>query len=171
MLFHQGFIWSGPALPFPLQTAENPSAPSRELWDSILTGLRTARATFARVSLPNVFGAHAGTEVDAPTLARFERIVDDADSLAVERCVQIITSYDFTEKLKALAGTPLLVLQGDSDQGMPYEAGTRWIEALVPNTRVSMYEKAGHGLYLSHAGRVVEDILGFVKGVDEQRGL
>lgn len=161
----------GPALPYPLQTAENLSAPSRELWDSILTSLRTARATFARVSLPNVFGALAGTEVDAPTLARFERIVDDADSLAMERCVQIITSYDFTEKLKALAGAALLVLQGDSDQGMPYEAGTKWIEALVPDTRVSMYEKAGHGLCLTHAEKVVEEILDFVKGMKKQRNL
>ncbi|ERF74978.1 hypothetical protein EPUS_08519 [Endocarpon pusillum Z07020] len=159
----KGFIWIGPALPYPLQTAENPSAPSRELWDSILSGLRTARATFTRVSLPNVFGALAGTEIDAPTLARFERIVDDADSLAMERCVQIIASCDFTEKLKALAGTSLLVLQGDSDQGMPYEAGTKWIEALVPNTQVSLYEKAGHGLYLTHAERVIEEILGFVR--------
>lgn len=115
--------------------------------------------------MPNVFGALVGREIDAPTLARFEGIVNDADSLAVERCVQIITSYEFTEKLKALAGTPLLVLQGDSDQGMPYEAGTKWIEALVPKTRVSMYEKAGHGLYLTHAEKVVEEILGFVKGM------
>jgi non-heme chloroperoxidase len=100
-------------------------------------------------------------------LARFERIVDQADSLAMERCVQIITSYDFTERLKALAGKPLLVLQGDSDNGMPYEAGTRWIEGLIPNARVRMYEKAGHGLYLTHAEKVIEDIVGFVKGLDK----
>lgn len=163
----QGFIWIGGSLPHPLQTAENPSAPSRELWDSILTGLRTSRASFVQASLPNVFGAHVGTEVDAAVLARFERIVDQADSLAMERCVQIITSYDFTERLKALAGKPLLVLQGDSDNGMPHEAGTRWIEGLIPNARVSMYEKAGHGLYLTHAGKVIEDIVGFVKGLDK----
>ena len=90
--------------------------------------------------------------------------MDAADSLALERCVQIMTSYDFTERLRALAGTPLLVLQGDSDQSMPYEAGVSLIEGLVPNTRVSMYEKGAHGIYLTHAQKVIEDILGFIKG-------
>jgi non-heme chloroperoxidase len=165
----QGFIWIGPSLPYPLQTAENPTAPSRELWDSIRTGLRTSRASFVHASLPNVFGAHAGTEVDAAVLARFERIVGAADSLALERCVQIISSFDFTDKLKLLTGNPLLVLQGDADQGMPYEAGAKLIEGLVPNVRVSIYEKAGHGLYLTNAEKVIEEILGFVKGVDKHK--
>jgi pimeloyl-ACP methyl ester carboxylesterase len=83
----------------------------------------------------------------------------------MERCVQIITSLDFTERLKVLAGTPLLILQGDSDQGMPYEAGTKLIEGLLPHARVSMYERAGHGLYLTHAERVIGEILDFVKSV------
>jgi non-heme chloroperoxidase len=89
--------------------------------------------------------------------------------LALERCVQIISSFDFTDSLKALAGNPLLVLQGDADQGMPYEAGAKLIEGLIPNVRVSMYEKAGHGLYLTHAEKVIEEILGFVKGVDKHK--
>lgn len=134
-----------------------------------MSGFRASRASFARVSLPNVFAAHAGQEIDGAVLARFERIVDAADSLAVERCVQIITSFDFTHKLEALVGMPLLILQGDSDQGMPYEAGTKLIETLVPNTQVNMYEKAGHGLYLTHAKKVIEDMLCFIKGI-EKRG-
>ncbi len=168
MTLPQGFIWIGPSLPYPVQTAENPSAPPSELWDAILTSLRTSRASFAHASLPNVFGAHVGIEVDATTLARFERIVDAADSLAMERCVQIIASSDFTEKLRAMAGVgkSLLVLQGDSDQGMPYEAGTKLIQALVPDSRVSMYEKAGHGLYLTHTPKVIDEILGFVKDAE-----
>jgi pimeloyl-ACP methyl ester carboxylesterase len=87
----------------------------------------------------------------------------------MERCIQIMTHYDFTEKLKGLPENSILVLQGDSDQGMPYEAGVKVIEGLVPSARVSMYEKAGHGLYLTHAEKVVEDIIGFVKGVGSDR--
>lgn len=132
-----------------------------------MKGLRISRASFVHASLPNLFGAHVGVEVDATVLARFERIVDAAESLAIERCVQIITSFDFTEKLKLLteAGKPLLILQGDSDQGMPYEAGTKVIKRLVPSARVTMFEKAGHGLYLTHVERVIDEIVGFVKGV------
>lgn len=119
--------------------------------------------------MPNVFGAHAGQEIDAAVLARFERIVDSADLLAIERCVQIITSFDFTDKLKAWSRMPLLILQGDSDQGMPYEAGAKLIEAMVPNTRVRLYEKAGHGLYLTHADKVIGDLLGFVDDLGKNK--
>ncbi|ODH47337.1 hypothetical protein GX48_06571 [Paracoccidioides brasiliensis] len=41
-----GFFWVGPALPFPLATPENPTAPSRELWDSMLEGFRKSRADY-----------------------------------------------------------------------------------------------------------------------------
>lgn len=159
---YQGFIWIGPTLPHPIQTPDNPTAPSRDLWDNIVTSLRTSRAAFVQASLPNLFGAHVGAEVDSATLARFERIVDQADALAIERCVQML-GHDFTDQLTALKTESVLILQGDSDKSLPYEAGAKLIEALIPSARVSMYEKAGHGLYLTHAAKVMDDILAFVK--------
>jgi non-heme chloroperoxidase len=155
----------GPTLPYPIQTPDNPSAPSRDLWDNILTSLRTSRAAFVQASLPNPFSAHTGTEVEPATLARFERIIDHADALAIERCLRML-DHDFTSKPTALKTASVLIRQGDSDQNMPYEAGTKMIEALIPGARVSMYEKAGHGLYLTHAAKVVDDILGFVERVE-----
>lgn len=77
----------------PLVNSGTPSSPA---------SAHPARA-FARASSPTVFGAHFGAELDAPALARFERIVHDADALAMGRCVQIIiTASDFTERLKVL---------------------------------------------------------------------
>lgn len=116
----QGFIWMGPSLPFPLATETNPSAPSRELWDMILSGFRQDRTGFTRSGLPGVFGVSfdIGVEVPETVLQKFEVIVAQADALAIERCVQIITDKDFTEDLKKLDGKDvrLLVIHGDSDQ-------------------------------------------------------
>lgn len=48
---------------------------------------------------------------------------------------------------------------------MPYEASSRLIGELVPGAEVKVYEKAAHGLYLTHKGQVLEDLLGFVAKV------
>jgi hypothetical protein len=112
----------GASMPYPLQTEEGPDAPARALWDSILQGFRDDRLGFTRVAAPGVFGVPFGIGVEvAPTvLERFEKIVGEADSLAIERCIGIITSRDFTEALKKLGAKKdnikLLIVHGDSDQ-------------------------------------------------------
>ena len=164
----RGYIWMGPSLPLPLKTPENPMAFPGEIWDSVLPGLITDRVGFARQILPGIFGTDAGVEVAPGTLERFERIVERADALAIWRTVKIITSRDFTEDLREFGkegdrGMPLLVLHGDQDAGMPYEASVRIVKELVPRAQVKVYEKAAHGMCVTHAQRVVGDVLEFVQ--------
>ena len=120
----KGFIWLGPSMPLPLKTEAHPEGPPRELWDMILTGFRNDRVGFARASLPGVFGIgeqfgeDMDIEVSGTVLERFEGIVAQADALAVETCVAIITSRNLTEELKALdERLKVLVLHGERDQG------------------------------------------------------
>ena len=162
----------GPSLPLPLQTPQNPQAFPREMWDSVLPGLIADRVSFARQILPGIFGADAGVEVPPGTLERFERILERADVLAIWRTVQIITGRDFTEDLREFGkqgdrGVPLLVLHGDRDAGMPYEASARIVRELVPRAEVKVYEKAAHGLCVTHAQRVVGDVVDFVRALEK----
>lgn len=91
----------------------------------------------------------------------------------MERCVQMITDKDFTPDLRRLAEetgqkTQVLILHGDSDRGMPYEASSKIVaEILGHKAHARLYERAGHGLYLTHQERVMGDILGFVKRIQE----
>ncbi|KAJ9608620.1 hypothetical protein H2200_006391 [Cladophialophora chaetospira] len=177
----QGFVWLGASLPFPLATEENPTAPSRELWDMILTGLRQDRTGFARAGLPGVFGIpfNIGIEVSESVLQKFEGIVAQADALALERCIQIITNRDFTDDLKKLDETDvkLLVIHGDHDQskfkfylsdhadntlGNPAGATAHLIPKLTKQAQVKIYDKAAHGMYITHSEKVLDDILTFV---------
>jgi hypothetical protein len=52
-------------------------------------------------------------------------------------------------------------------EGMPASASADLIKALVPDglCEVKIYEQAAHGLYLTHAGRVMRDLLEFVVSV------
>ena len=91
----------------------------------------------------------------------------------MERCVQIITHKDFTQDLKMLADeaegkVKVLILHGDSDYGMPYEASGKIVAGILGRTAdTRIYEKAAHGLYLTHRERVLKDILEFVKAIPE----
>lgn len=49
-------------MPFPLQCEANPTAPPREVWDSILQGLRGDRVGFVKVAIGGVFGTRSVDE-------------------------------------------------------------------------------------------------------------
>ncbi|EXJ65738.1 uncharacterized protein A1O5_11266 [Cladophialophora psammophila CBS 110553] len=165
----RGLIWLGPSLPFPLKTDSNPLAPPRELWDMILAGFRQDRTGFTRTALPGVFGIpfNIGIEVPETVLQRFEWMIAQADALAIESCIQVITNRDFTDDLKKLGGkdVKVLVIHGDNDQSNPAEATANLIPNLAKHAQIKIYEKAAHGMYLTHADQVAEDILAFVLGL------
>ena len=103
----------------------------------------------------------------------YEGIIAQADGLAIERCVQIITSKNFAEHLERLAGAEggdikALVVHGGSDRGMLYEASSKIVKDILQGKADAViYEKAAHGLYLTHQERLLKDILGFTRMVQE----
>ena len=67
----------------------------------------------------------------------------------MERCVQLISSTDFTEKLKTLESESSLritCLHGDKDSP---ESQVVMLKKIVPRTVVKIYENAAHGKSLS----------------------
>lgn len=164
----KGFVWIGPTMPYPLSSPEHPLGPSSELWVAILDGLRADRPQFVHESLPGIFALQAGNQVSAKTLEHFERIIAEADGVALERTCTLITQKAMDKELRELAAVPeakrsaIMILHGDADQGMPLEASSKIVEEMLPWTELKVYEKAGHGLYLTHAIQVIADLVEFV---------
>ena len=52
------------------------------------------------------------------------------------------------------------------DSGAPYEATSKLVGEIMGNASTKVYEKAGHGLYITHATQVMNDILHFVHSVE-----
>lgn len=80
---------------------------------------------------------------------------------------------DFIEDLRAFgkegeSGLLLLVLHGDQDAGMPYEASAKIVKGLVPRAEVKIYEKAAHGMCVTHDQRVVGDVVDFIRALDNK---
>ncbi|KAI1874947.1 uncharacterized protein JN550_002376 [Neoarthrinium moseri] len=162
----KGFVWLSPVMPYPLQTPDHPLSPPTDLWDSIIEGLRKSRSQFVADSLPGVFAMQAGNEVTPKVLEHYERIVADADSVAIEKTVSIFNESSEKE-LRNLSDTgseiPIMILHGDADQGMPLEASAALIKDITPWADLKIYKNGGHGIYLTHAENVLIDILGFVQ--------
>lgn len=85
----------------------------------------------------------------AKVLDQFERIVDEADSIAIDKTAKII-QVDTDQELRQLVAlgkqTPTLILHGDSDQGSPLDASAAIIKEMLPWAELKVYEKAGHGM-------------------------
>ncbi|MBE3046330.1 hypothetical protein IMZ48_28100, partial [Candidatus Bathyarchaeota archaeon] len=126
--------------------------PSPAVWSSILSGLRSNRPLYVSEALPGIFATQVGNDVHPKVLEHFERIVAEADGVAIERTVGVFNQSSEGE-IRRLAGeeVPVMILHGDSDGGMPMEASALIIKEMVPRVDLRIYEKAGHGEFPGEA--------------------
>jgi non-heme chloroperoxidase len=59
---------------------------------------------------------------------------------------------------------PVTIIHGDNDASAPIDLTGRRIEAITPGAELLVYEGAAHGLMLTHAARMAEDIASRVVG-------
>lgn len=151
----KGLVWLGPNMPWSLSCEECPGAPSKELWDGLIEGFRgPGSKDFIHAAIPGVFRTDLGNNVGEHTLGFFERLVAQADPVALERTVVLICQKEMVGELRAWAAAaaeeekekvPILILHGDSDGGMPLETSAAVVHEILPWSQLKVYEKAGHG--------------------------
>ncbi len=79
---------------------------------------------------------------------------------ALVECNRALTSTDFRPELAKL-NVPTLIVHGDRDVSAPLAITGRKTAALLPHATVKIYEGAPHGLFLTHAERLNEDLQEF----------
>jgi len=77
-------------------------------------------------------------------------------------CNETLVDADFRGELPAIS-TPSLVIHGTVDVSAPLAFTGARTAKLLPNARLEVYDGAPHGLFVTHAARVNEDILRFVR--------
>ena len=58
---------------------------------------------------------------------------------------------------------PTLLIHGDADASSPIDLASRQSVKLIAKSRLEVYENAGHGLYITHRGRLSSDLLRFCR--------
>jgi non-heme chloroperoxidase len=151
--------------PFPMKTPDNEDAIDRTLMEADMA-VRTA-------DRPGWFADHAdgffgiglpGISISSAFIEFMIRQCLDCSARAAAAFFLAGFTTDFRAEMRRIA-LPTLIIHGDRDMQAPLEICGRKAARLVPGNRFLVYENAAHGLFVTHANRLNEDLLAFVQNV------
>lgn len=151
--------------PLMLQTDANPDGLPMSVFDAFRDGLAGNRAEFyvAVASGPFYSFNRDGATVSQPVIDNWWRQGMTGSALAHYEGVKAFSETDQTDDLKAIS-VPVLVLQGDDDQVVPYKNASLKQHELLQNSTLKIYEGYAHGMLTTHADVINPDLLTFIEG-------
>jgi non-heme chloroperoxidase len=148
----------GATLPFMTRTADNPDGV-----DPVL--LEQTRRSVLMKDFPTVLQDNLRpfvvAETSAATLDWIRNLMLQCSMKAAMDLNRALTSTDFRAELPKVA-TPTLIIHGDRDVSAPLKLTAHKTARLLPNAETRIYEGAPHGLMLTHAARLNQDLVEFI---------
>ena len=147
-----------PVTPCLRKSADNPDGIDPKLSEA-------ARAAFA-ADFPGIVAANilpfAVPQTSKAMIDWIQTMMWQTTLQALIECNRAFSEADFRSELPKIA-LPTLIVQGDADASAPLPLTGRKTAALIPGSRLIVYEGAPHGLIYTHIDRLHADLLGFVK--------
>jgi|TARA_R100000049_G_C1957802_1_gene121992 pimeloyl-ACP methyl ester carboxylesterase len=150
--------------PLMVKTPDNPGGTDKEVFDGFRADLAANRAQFY-LDVPSgpFYGFNRdGAEKSEGTINNWWRQGMMGSAKAHYEGIAAFSETDQTEDLKALE-VPVLILQGDDDQVVPYENAALLQGKLIKNSTLKIYEGFSHGMHTVNADEINKDILEFIK--------
>ncbi len=150
--------------PLMLKTEANPDGTPIDVFDGFRTALAANRSEFFRaVAAGPFYGFNRdGVTPSQPVIDNWWRQGMTGSALAHYEGIKAFSETDQTEDLKSIT-VPVLVLQGDDDQVVPYTDAAIKQHELLANSTLKIYEGYPHGMLTTHADVVNPDILAFIR--------
>lgn len=150
--------------PLMLQTEDNPEGTPVSVFDGFRSALAANRAEFYQVVAEGPFYGfnRPDATVSAPVVANWWRQGMTGSALAHYEGIKAFSETDQTDDLKAIS-VPVLVLQGDDDQVVPYKDASIKQAELLSDATLKIYEGYPHGMLTTHADVINPDILAFIR--------
>lgn len=151
--------------PLMVQTDRSPEGAPIKVLDGLRAGLAANRAQFFLdvVSGPFYGFNRPGVDVSEGTIRNWWRQGMMGSAKAHYEGIRAFSETDQTEDLKAIT-VPVLVLQGDDDQVVPYKNAAILQDRLLQNSTLKIYPGYPHGMHTTHADVINADILAFITG-------
>lgn len=151
--------------PLMVQTDRSPEGAPIKVLDGLRAGLAANRAQFfLDVASGPFYGFNrAGAEISEGTIRNWWRQGMMGSAKAHYEGIRAFSETDQTEDLKAIT-VPVLVLQGDDDQVVPYKNAAILQDKLLQNSTLKIYPGYPHGMHTTHADVINADILAFITG-------
>ena len=150
--------------PLMLKTDANPGGTPIAVFDGFRKALAENRAQFfLDVASGPFYGFNRPNAVVSDGIVRnWWRQGMMGSALAHYDGIKAFSETDQTADLEAIT-VPMLVLQGDDDQIVPYEDASLVQAKLLKNATLKIYKGFPHGMLTTHAEVLNPDLLAFVK--------
>ena len=150
--------------PLMVKTETNPGGTPIEVFDGFRKALAANRAQFYLDVASGPFYAfnRDGADVSQGTIQNWWRQGMIGSAKAHYEGIKAFSETDQTEDLKTIT-VPVLVLQGDDDQVVPYKNAALLQDKLLANSVLKIYPGFPHGMHTTHADTINADILAFIR--------
>ncbi|WP_436907573.1 alpha/beta fold hydrolase [Enterobacter kobei] len=150
--------------PLMVKTEDNPGGTPIEVFDGFRSALAANRVQFyLDVASGPFYGFNRdGAEVSQGTIQNWWRQGMIGSAKAHYEGIKAFSETDQTEDLKAIT-VPVLVMQGDDDQVVPYKNAALLQDKLLANSVLKIYPGFPHGMHTTHAETINADILAFIR--------
>lgn len=150
--------------PLMVKTDSNPGGTPIEVFDGFRKALAANRAQFyLDVASGPFYGFNReGAEVSQGTIQNWWRQGMIGSAKAHYEGIKAFSETDQTEDLKTIT-VPVLVMQGDDDQVVPYKNAALLQDQLLANSVLKIYPGFPHGMHTTHADTINADILAFIR--------
>ncbi|HHA2299163.1 TPA: alpha/beta fold hydrolase [Enterobacter asburiae] len=150
--------------PLMVKTDGNPGGTPIEVFDGFRKALAANRAQFyLDVASGPFYGFNRdGADVSQGTIQNWWRQGMIGSAKAHYEGIKAFSETDQTEDLKTIA-VPVLVMQGDDDQVVPYKNAALLQDKLLANSVLKIYPGFPHGMHTTHADTINADILAFIR--------
>ena len=150
--------------PLMVKTDANPGGTPIEVFDGFRKALAANRAQFyLDVASGPFYGFNRdGADVSQGTIQNWWRQGMIGSAKAHYEGIKAFSETDQTEDLKTIT-VPVLVMQGDDDQVVPYKNAALLQDKLLANSVLKIYPGFPHGMHTTHAETINADILAFIR--------
>jgi non-heme chloroperoxidase len=151
-----------PLLPFMLKTHDNPEGIDRSVFDGIAARIAADRPAAMKDFLDDSYNVDllGGDRVSDQAWQNSFYVAISASAHAALRCVAACLE-DFRGDLATIS-IPVLVIHGDQDRVLPYEATGRRLPALLKDARSTVIAGGPHAVIWTHADQVNQALLDFI---------
>ncbi|MFJ5552083.1 alpha/beta fold hydrolase [Streptomyces sp. NPDC093225] len=147
--------------PLMARTADNPDGIDAKLFEAVTPERTADRPRWMAQNAQAFFATHLGNRVSSELVAWTVQKCLDCSAKAALEVVRTGFATDLREEAAALR-VPTLIVHGAADASAPVELCGRRLAALVPDNVYKEYPLAGHGICISHAEQVNQDLLEFI---------
>jgi non-heme chloroperoxidase len=151
-----------PLLPFLLKTNDSPDGIDRSVFDGLTARIAADRPAAMKDFMDRSYNIDllGGSRVSDQAWQNSFYVAISASAHAALGCVTACRE-DFRGDLATIS-VPVLVIHGDQDRVLPYEATSQRLPALLKNVRSTLIAGGPHAIIWTHADEVNQALLDFI---------